>query len=178
MQTSSSTYTLDEAYHRVLDRNGGLRINNGFLSQLMVLEKKVHNENSIDFFDKKARRGNKVSLVSGKRFRKNRSEENTTEEAPSEDTEINIEEDLVEAPKSPISRRRLRKVVTAIETPAEEDPLDDILNDTEPTTSTEKTEESKPVDVAPMEVSTTEPAPVESATEDPKPTEPNEAYDL
>jgi hypothetical protein len=48
---------LQEAYDLVHNKNDGLRINAGFQRQLMELESQVHKENSVDFFDKKARRG-------------------------------------------------------------------------------------------------------------------------
>ena len=167
-QQSDKTFTLDEAYNTVLEKNGGvLRINNGFLAQLMAFEKKIHNENSADFFDKKSRRGTKPSLVSGKRFRKNQAD---TTETPEENSDTPSEENtgelIEEETKSPITRRRLRKVVQ-VEKPAEDNTLDDIFGDSQPSEdTTKKVDEVTDSGTTPMEeetstATTVEPTPAQ-----------------
>lgn len=50
-------WSLEKAYHHVLDCNRKLRINDGFKRQLMDYEFSIFNAKSIDFFDKRSRAG-------------------------------------------------------------------------------------------------------------------------
>lgn len=44
------------AFTLVNERNGKLNVNHGFLKQLMELERKLFNKNTMDFFNKASRR--------------------------------------------------------------------------------------------------------------------------
>lgn len=90
---STGKYTLQQAYELVKEKNDGiLRINTGFQQQLMALEYQMYNTNSVDFFDKKTRRGEikEVAQTIGARRRSKKklaeSEENTESNIDINDT--------------------------------------------------------------------------------------------